>query len=102
MSEKQIKPHTNQHAIISEIAKEREDLTRRQVAEIYEAIINKVEAALAAGTEVEFTRFAKFELVDREPKVKRNPQTGESIDVPAKTVVRVRNRKRLHELTVIR
>lgn len=94
--------HINQHTIISEIAKEREDLTRRQVAEVYETIVNKVEAALASGKEVEFTRFLKFELVDRDAKVKRNPQTGEAVDVPAKTVVRVRNRKRLHELTKVR
>lgn len=94
--------HTNQHAIISEIAKERDDLTRRQVAEVYEAIVDKIEANLRNGVEVELTRFAKFELVDRDAKTARNPQTGESVDVPAKTVVRVRNRKRLHELTTVR
>lgn len=95
------KEHINQHAIISKIAKERDDLTRRQVAEVYEAFIDEVERNLAAGVEVEFTRFAKFELVDRGPKESRNPQTGEKIQVPAKTVVRVRNRKRLHELTKV-
>lgn len=94
--------HINQHTIISEIAKGREDLTRRQVAEIYESIIAKTEKALAEGKEVEFTRFAKFELVDRDAKVKRNPKTSEPVNVPAKTVVRVRNRKRLHELTKTR
>jgi integration host factor beta-subunit len=94
--------HTNQHAIISEIAKERDDMTRRQVAEVYEAIVDKIEAKLREGVEVELTRFAKFELVDRDAKTARNPQTGESVEVPAKTVVRVRNRKRLHELTTVR
>lgn len=102
MSKENARPHVNQHTIISEIAAEHPELKRRQVAEIYEAIINKVEGYLANGTSVEFTRFAKFELVDRDAKVKRNPQTGESVNVPAKTVVRVRNRKRLHELTVVR
>lgn len=94
--------HTNQHTIISEIAKERDDMTRRQVAEVYEAIVDKIEANLRNGVEVELTRFAKFELVDRDAKKARNPQTGETVDVPAKTVVRVRNRKRLHELTTVR
>ena len=95
------KEHINQHAIISKIAKERDDLTRRQVAEVYEAFIDEVERNLAAGVEVELTRFVKFELVDRRPKESRNPQTGEKIQVPAKTVVRARNRKRLHELTKV-
>lgn len=94
--------HTNQHAIISEIAKERDDMTRRQVAEVYEAIVDKIEAKLREGVEVELTRFVKFELVDRDAKTARNPQTGEAVEVPAKTVVRVRNRKRLHELTTVR
>lgn len=94
--------HVNQHTIISEIAKERDDMTRRQVAEVYEAIVDKIEANLRNGVEVELTRFAKFELVDRDAKKARNPQTGETVDVPAKTVVRVRNRKRLHELTTVR
>lgn len=92
------KEHVNQHTIISEIAKEREDVTRRTVAEIYEAIINKVEKYLDEGTDVEFTRFAKFELVDRNAKTARNPQTGVTVEVPAKRVVKVRLRKRLHEL----
>ena len=92
------KEHVNQHTIISEIAKEREDVTRRLVAEIYEAIINKVENYLDNGVDVEFTRFAKFELVDRNAKTARNPQTGGTVQVPAKRVVKVRLRKRLYEL----
>lgn len=92
------KEHVNQHTLISEIAKERDDVTRRQVAEIYEALINKVEKYLDNGTDVEFTRFAKFELVDRNAKTARNPQTGGTVQVPAKRVVKVRLRKRLHEL----
>ena len=93
------KEHVNQHTLISEIAKERDDVTRRQVAEIYESLINKVEKYLDNGTDVEFTRFAKFELVDRNAKTARNPQTGGTVEVPAKRVVKVRPRKRLHELT---
>lgn len=92
------KEHVNQHTLISEIAKERDDVTRRQVAEIYESLINKVEKYLDNGTDVEFTRFAKFELVDRNAKTVRNPQTGGTVEVPAKRVVKVRLRKRLHEL----
>ena len=96
------KTHVNQHQLISEIANETEGLTRRQVAEIYEALINKVETYLDNGTEVEFTRFVKFELVDKDAKIARNPSNGESVNVPAKTVVKPRLRKRLHELTKVK
>ena len=93
--------HVNQHVIISEVANEIEGLNRRQVAEVYEALLNRVEH-LGAGTEVEFTRFVKFELVDKDAKIARNPSNGEPVNVPAKTVVKPRPRKRLHDLTVIK
>lgn len=96
------KTHVNQHQLISEIANETEGLTRRQVAEIYEALINKVETYLDNGTEVEFTSFVKFELVDKDAKIARNPSNGESVNVPAKTVVKPRPRKRLRELTKVK
>lgn len=96
------KTHVNQHQLISEIANETEGLTRRQVAEIYEALINKVETYLDNGTEVEFTRFVKFELVDKDAKIARNPSNGEPVNVPAKTVVKPRPRKRLHELAKVK
>lgn len=96
------KTHVNQHQLISEIANETEGLTRRQVAEIYEALIDKVETYLDNGTEVEFTRFVKFELVDKDAKIARNPSNGEPVNVPAKTVVKPRPRKRLHELAKVK
>ena len=94
--------HVNQHVIISEVANEIEGLNRRQVAEVYEALLNRVEHYLGTGTEVEFTRFVKFELVDKAAKIARNPSNGEAVNVPAKTVVKPRPRKRLHDLTVIK
>lgn len=94
--------HVNQHVIISEVANEIEGLNRRQVAEVYEALLNRVEHYLGTGTEVEFTRFMKFELVDKDAKIARNPSNGEPVNVPAKTVVKPRPRKRLHDLTVIK
>ena len=44
----------------------------------------------------------KFELVDKDAKIARNPSNGEPVNVPAKTVVKPRPRKRLHDLTVIK
>ena len=41
----------------------------------------------------------KFELVHRDAHVARNPLNGEQVQVPAKTVVKVRNRKRLSEIS---
>lgn len=91
----------NQHVLIAELA-EKHGLTKTKTAEIYKDFIDSIEAHLAAGEDVVLTQFAKFEHVDKQATTHRNPQTGEQIEVPAKTVVKVRARKRLHALTEVR
>ena len=46
---------------------------------------------------LELYGFGKFKLSDRKAYTARNPQTGDPIDVPAKTVVTFRPAKRLKE-----
>ena len=50
-----------------------------------EATIEEITAELAAGNEVKFTGFGKFSTVDKQARVGRNPQTGESLQIAAKT-----------------
>ncbi|MEU4511684.1 HU family DNA-binding protein [Nonomuraea wenchangensis] len=51
------------------------------------AVIAVVSKALASGEEVAITNFGRLKVVERKPRVARNPSTGEQIDVPAKKVV---------------
>lgn len=89
--------------IINDVARDYEDLTRRQVAKVYRAIVDKIEESLQNGVEVNLSEFVKFELVERKARYNaRNPFTKQNdLYVPAKTIVRVRNRKRLDDLTKI-
>ena len=53
-----------------------------------EATIEEITAQLAAGNEVKFTGFGKFSTVARPAREGRNPQTGESIQIAAKTAAK--------------
>jgi DNA-binding protein HU-beta len=53
-----------------------------------EATIEEITAQLAAGNEVKFTGFGKFSTVARPAREGRNPQTGESMQIAAKTAAK--------------
>jgi DNA-binding protein HU-beta len=74
----------------------KEDLARDVAARIdsdvgqakaaVEATIEAITAQVAGGNEVRLTGFGKFSSVHREAREGRNPQTGESMQIAAKTV----------------
>jgi DNA-binding protein HU-beta len=51
-------------------------------------MIEEITAQLAAGNEVKFTGFEKFSTVARPARIGRSPQTGESIQIAAKTAAK--------------
>lgn len=74
-------------------------ISRAEIREIYLGFRDEIVNQLAQGNEVALPEFVKFELVHRDAHVARNPLNGEQVQVPAKTVVKVRNRKRLSEIS---
>jgi DNA-binding protein HU-beta len=70
-----------------ELAEELE-LPRRQMAEIIEAMIEKMTDVLRSGDKVQLTPFGQFRVRDRAARVARNPKTGEPVKVPAKRVLK--------------
>ena len=89
---------TKHYDIIRTVAQEL-NLSQTLVTRIYRAINNATLDALNAGTSVSVPRIATFELVDVDARKGRNPRTGETVDVPAKTVVKVRRRKGLNDVS---
>lgn len=51
--------------------------------------------ALQKGETVLLTGFVKFQVQDRSASTRRNPSTGEAVEVPAGRVVKVRTMSRL-------
>lgn len=74
-------------------------LSQADMRDVYLSLRDAIVSQIEAGNEVAFPEFIKFELVKRKSHNARNPLTGEVVKVPAKTVVKVRNRKRLYEIT---
>ncbi|MCW2979843.1 MAG: histone family protein DNA-binding protein [Solirubrobacterales bacterium] len=64
---------------------ERTGLEVGQAKSAVDATIAEITSQLAAGNEVKFTGFGKFSAVARPAREGRNPQTGESMTIAAKT-----------------
>ena len=55
-----------------------------------EALVQTIIDALRAGEEVRLTGLGIFDVVTREARPGRNPQTGESINIPSSKALRFR------------
>ena len=64
------------------------ELPRKQMAELLEALLEKMTAVLKSGDKVALPPFGQFRVRDRAARIARNPQTGEPVKVPAKRVLR--------------
>ena len=62
-----------------------------------DAILGRISGAIAAGDKVQLTGFGVFEPRDRLPRLGRNPQTGEQIDIPAQRQVKFRAGRELRD-----
>ena len=72
-------------------------LRSQDVEEAVKLIIEKVCQSLEKGDRVEIRGFGSFSLHYREARTGRNPKTGESVEVPAKSIPYFRAGKELRE-----
>jgi DNA-binding protein HU-beta len=61
----------------------------KSAGKIVEGTIAVILATVAKGEEVNLSGFAKFAKVARPARQGRNPATGETIQIPAKTVAKI-------------
>jgi len=73
--------------LIDKIAAEQQ-ITKADARNHLEIVIGALTSTLAKGEEVKLSGFGTFKSKQIAAKKGRNPATGETIDVPAKTVVR--------------
>lgn len=72
--------------VINEIAGEFE-LTKKIAGEIVDAVIAKIVQEVKTSEKVRISGLGTFKLKTRAARKARNLQTGEEIQVPAKTVI---------------
>lgn len=63
----------------------RENLSTDQVETVIDCLFDVIGLALSTGEDVKLMNFGKFEVRHRKAVQRRNPRTGATIDVPAKT-----------------
>ncbi len=82
---------------ISEHISRKLGLNQQAVKHIIEEFMNQVVEELANENKLEFRDFGIFEVLNRKPRVARNPRTGDRVEVPAKRRVSFRMGRLMRE-----
>ena len=72
-------------------------LTKKASREAVDAMTSVITDALAREEKVTLVGFGTFQVMPRKARTGRNPQTGQTIQIPAKKVARFRPGKGLRE-----
>ena len=83
--------------LITLLAVRQDALSREDIDEAVSIILEQISHALAAGERVESRDFGSFALHERQPRVGRNPRTGEPVALPVRHVPHFRAGKELRE-----
>lgn len=70
-------------------------ITKAQAADALESVMTSVRKTLKKGNKVTLVGFGTFSVTKRKARTGRNPQTGETIKIAAKKVVRFKAGKDL-------
>lgn len=73
--------------LVKEITNE-VDVTAEKAGKIINVIFDAIADAMEKGDSYNQDRFGTFKVVKRAPRKGRNPQTGEVVDIPAKSAVK--------------
>ncbi len=73
-------------------------ITVKQTEVVVETIFKSIKETLAKGGKVEVRGFGNFRLRSRKARKARNPKTGESLNVPPKSVPYFKVGKELREM----
>ena len=73
----------NKSELIAKIA-EKSGLNQKDAGKALDGLTQAVSDALANGEDVTMVGFGTFKVTQRQAKTGRNPQTGETIQIPAK------------------
>ena len=86
----------NKTDLIETIAEEA-DLSKAAAGRVLDIVINSITDTLSEGNQVALVGFGTFVVSSRKERSGRNPQTGETITIPAAKVPRFRAGKFLKD-----
>lgn len=77
---------------------QKSELTKKDCEAALEAFTATIESSLKAGESVQLVGFGTFEVRDRAARMGRNPQTKETVEIPAMKVPAFKAGKLLKEM----
>ncbi|OUB08486.1 HU family DNA-binding protein [Bacillus cereus] len=86
----------NKTELVQKVALESE-LTKKEASLAVDAVFQSIQHALQNGDNVQLLGFGTFEVRERAAREGRNPQTGESMTIPASKVPAFKAGKALKE-----
>ena len=86
----------NKGDLINKIA-EGAGITKAQASDALNAVIEGISGALKSGDKITLIGFGTFSVSQRDSRTGRNPQTGASITIPAKKMVKFKPGKELSD-----
>jgi DNA-binding protein HU-beta len=86
----------NKGELIEKVAKNSE-MSKTDAEKALSSILDTIAAAVATGDKVTLIGFGTFSVSERAAREGRNPQTGETIQIPAKKIVKFKAGSKLIE-----
>ena len=93
------KKRMSQSEVVNHFA-EKFDMKRAQVKEVFEELASLAAREVKQSGEFVLPGFGKMVLSERKAREGRNPQTGETIQIPAKTALKFRLSKGMKDTVV--
>ena len=87
----------NKSDLITRLAEKNMQMDETVVEDAVRVMLDQMVASLASGKRIEIRGFGSFALHHREPRVGRNPKTGDSVKVAAKAVPHFKPGKALRD-----
>jgi len=85
----------NKQELINEISKN--GMKKVEAKAALEIVLETITQSLIDGEDVKIVGFGSWKVMEKAARKGRNPQTGEEIQIPAKTVVKFKPGKNLAE-----
>ena len=76
---------------------EKRQITKKEAQELVDDVIGMMKEIMKTGEELVFNGMGKFFVQNRPAREARNPMTGETVKVPAKTVAKWRPNKKFKD-----
>ena len=83
--------------LIERIASRQSQLSAKDVELAVKTILEQMSQTLASGERIEIRGFGSFSLHYREPRLGRNPKTGETVELSGKYVPHFKPGKEMRE-----